>query len=119
MDHVEQALAEAHAAPPMKWPANRTVGRCGDMGPAGDHQMVLHLQNDGDVVLSVTGPGTGSQVNTSTSTVEFCAGGSGGGRSMRTREALIALMVAMEADNAESPRAAWPPARHKPPNVSR
>jgi len=85
------------------------------MGPAGDHQMVLHLQDDGDVVLAVTGTGMGSQVHTST--VEFCAGGAGGGRSMRTREALIALMVAMEADNAESPRAAWPPARHEPPNA--
>ena len=31
--------------------------------------------------------------------VEFCSAGSGGGRSPRTRQALIALMVAIEDDN--------------------
>lgn len=49
------------------------------------------LDGDNDVYLSTTGdPGEG---------VEFCTGGIGGGKSSRTRKALIALMVAMEHRN--------------------
>ena len=92
-DHVAQALAEAHTAPPLKWPAGRDVGRAEDMGQG--HLRVV-LDSDNDVCVAVW---DGQR----SASVEFCNGLGGGGRSMRTRMALIALMVAMEADNAESP----------------
>ncbi|MGE8376550.1 MAG: hypothetical protein ACN6N5_14560, partial [Diaphorobacter nitroreducens] len=40
-------------------------------------------------------------------TIEFCTPGSGGGKSSRTRMALLAVMVAMEADNAADPGRDW------------
>lgn len=110
MDHVEQALAEAHAARPLQWPAHRAVGRQEDMGQG--HLRVL-LDSDNDVCVAVWD-------GQSSASVEFCNGGGGGGRSMRTRAALIDLMRAIEADNAASPAVAWPPsavvAPHDPQN---
>lgn len=101
MDHVEQALAEAHAARPLQWPASRAVGRQEDMGQG--HLRVL-LDSDNDVCVAVW---DGQR----SASVEFCnPGGGGGGRSGRTRTALIELMRAIEADNAASPAVAWPPA---------
>jgi hypothetical protein len=91
----------------IQWPSKKTVGRCGDMGPAGDHQLTVLLQDDGDVVVQVVGTGFGSRV--ASASVEFCAPGAGGGRSARTRMALIGLMCAIEADNEQSPAVAWPP----------
>ena len=91
MDHIEQALAEAHAAPPIQWPVGREAGRAEDMGAG--HIRVL-LDSDNDVCVEVFD-------GKLSASVEFCNGGGGGGRSMRTRMALIALMVAIEADNAE------------------
>lgn len=100
MDHVAQALAEAHSAPPIQWPKNRTVGRQEDMGQG--HLRVL-LDGDNDVVVAVWD-------GQNSASVEFCNGGGGGGRSSRTRAALIELMRAIEADNAATPAVAWPPA---------
>lgn len=93
MDHVAKALAEAHAAPPIQWPVGREAGRAEDMGQG--HLRVL-FDSDNDVCVEVF---NGQRF----ASVEFCNGGGGGGRSMRTRMALIALMVAIEADNAERP----------------
>lgn len=80
------------------WPKAREVARIGDM----DQRVALRVGFDGDndVYLSVTtsDPGGG---------IEFCTPGIGGGKSSRTREALIALMLAMEADNAEDPGRDW------------
>lgn len=99
-DHVAKALAEAHAAKPLQWPASRAVGRQEDMGQG--HLRVL-LDSDNDVCVAVS---DGQRL----ASVEFCnPGGGGGGRSGRTRMALIALMLAIEADNAERPTLAWPP----------
>lgn len=100
MDHVEQALTEAHAAKSLQWPEGRAVGRQEDMGQG--HLRVL-LDSDNDVCVAVWD----GQRSVS---VEFCnPGGGGGGRSGRTREALIELMRAIEADNAATPALAFPP----------
>ena len=99
-DHVAAALAEAHAARPIQWPVGRAVGRNEDMGQG--HLRIL-LDGDNDVCVAVW---DGQR----SASVEFCnPGGGGGGQSSRTRMALIALMVAIEADNAENPARAFPP----------
>lgn len=85
-------------SPAIVWPQARDVGRIGDMSPSAS--LRVGLDNDNDVYLSVWGEDGGGSV-------EFCNGGGGGGHSMRTRLALIALMVAMEADNAERPDRDW------------
>lgn len=91
--------APAAQAAPMAWPAARDVGRYGDMHPL--EHMRVGLDSDNDVYVSVWGEDGGAKV-------EFCnPGGGGGGSSRRTREALIALMVAMEADNADRPDKDW------------
>jgi hypothetical protein len=63
----------------------------------------LDLDSDNDVCIEVW---NGER----SASVEFCNPGGGGGRSSRTRKALIELMRAIEADNLESPAVAWPPA---------
>ncbi|WP_417285089.1 hypothetical protein [Comamonas sp.] len=93
-----QAQADARDAE-ITWPKARDVGRFDDMSP-GD-SIRVGLDSDNDVYVSVCGGG-------GVGSVEFCnPGGSGGGQSSRTRLALIALMVAMEADNAEKPSRDW------------
>ena len=99
MDHVAQALAEAHAAPALTWPATRDIARLEDMSPAG--HLRITLDSDNDVCVEVFDGEHFAQV-------EFCNGGGGGGQSPRTRMALIALMVAMEADSAENRNRAHP-----------
>lgn len=88
----------ARDMPARPWPKARDVGRLGDMSPRA--HLRVGLDSDNDVYVSVADDeGHGS--------VEFCTGSGGGGSSMRTRDALIALMVAMEADNAERPDKDW------------
>ncbi len=82
----------------VEWPAARDVGRMDDMHERG--HLRVGLDRDGDVYVSVWDGDQGASV-------EFCTPGSGGGRSSRTRLALIALMLAMEADNAEHPALDW------------
>jgi hypothetical protein len=90
-----------HDGTPMQWPASRSVGRQEDMGRG---HLRLDLDSDNDVCIEVW---NGER----SASVEFCnPGGGGGGRSSRTRKALIELMRAIEADNLESPAVAWPPA---------
>lgn len=87
------------------WPKNKLVGRMGEMAPRGDMNLAVNLQDDGDVIIECWEVRYGRSQQAA---VEFCTVGPGGGRSPRTREALIALMVAIEADNAETPDRAWP-----------
>lgn len=78
------------------YPKAREVARIGDMSQT--DALRVGLDSDGDVYLSITNPLEG---------VEFCTIGSGGGKSPRTQEALIALMTAMEADNAQDESHDW------------
>jgi hypothetical protein len=82
----------------IAWPKARDVGRLGDMSPTG--HIRVGLDSDNDVYVSLWDTDGGASV-------EFCNGVNGGGKSPRTRAALIALMVAMEADNAECPSRDW------------
>jgi hypothetical protein len=95
---VAQAQGYAPAAPSagLRWPEGRDVARCGDMTPLGDSVLRIVLDSDNDVCVEAWG------------SLEFCNGGGGGGQSPNTRAALIALMAAMEQDNAEKPRMQWP-----------
>lgn len=81
------------AARPAEWPRSKAVARAEDMGP-GCLRVALDDDNDASVVVW-----DGKR----SANVEFCAPGAGGGLSPRTRMALIALMVAIEADNASCP----------------
>ena len=78
----------------IEWPKARDVGRFGDMSP--DAFIRVGLDADNDVYVSICD-------GNSVSDIEFCTPGGGGGRSSRTRMALIALMCAIEADNASHP----------------
>jgi len=92
----------APAAPavdaPIVWPKARDVGRIGDMSPSA--HLRIGLDSDNDVYASIYDEHGGGSI-------EFCTPGAGGGKSSRTRKAMIALMVAMEADNAADPRRDW------------
>lgn len=93
-----QAQADAREAA-ITWPKARDVGRIGDMSAAA--HIRAGLDSDNDVYVSVWDENGGGSI-------EFCnPGGGGGGQSSRTRVALIALMAAMEADNAEKPSRDW------------
>lgn len=89
-----------------KWPKSRETGRMGDMTPKGMSHLRIILDNDSDVVVSVY-----NGEEQAVASVEFCTGMNGGGKSIHTRQALIATMKAMEADNISRPEAAYPPIR--------
>ena len=96
---ADATLADPHPTQqgmeqPIKWPKARDVGRFGDMSP--DGSIRVGLDADNDVYVSICD-------GTSVADIEFCTPGGGGGRSSRTRMALIALMCAIEADNASHP----------------
>lgn len=77
------------------WPTARDVVRPEDMGQA---QLRVMLDGDNDVIVDLWEPGKASV------SAEFCnPGACGGGRSRKTRMALIALMKAIEEDNASNP----------------
>ena len=82
----------------MHWPQERNVARQGEMEPS---SLMVLLEDDGDVELVVFNGTTVRDYKRAA--IQFCAPGAGGGVSPRTREALIALMVAIEADNAATP----------------
>lgn len=77
----------------------RVVKRNEDMSPRG--HLKLLIQDDGDIIVSVY-PEENGLIQMGGS-VEFCAIGSGGGRSIHTIAALRALAEAMELDNKERP----------------
>ncbi|MFA9113240.1 hypothetical protein ACEP6V_21160 [Pseudomonas aeruginosa] len=100
-DDFELLLNDAGIAadePATVWPKSNDVGRYGDMSPLA--HLRVGLDGDNDAYVSVY-DGEGGAV------VEFNMPFSGGGKSPRTREALVALMVAMEMDNAEDPSRNW------------
>jgi hypothetical protein len=107
---IEQALQALSGTPPEpgrpRWPAGNFVGRMGDMAPPGKTHLIVGYDGDMDALLEVWDHETGEGQR---ATIEFCTG-RGGGRSPRTRAALIALMCAIEDDNAAVPSKAWPPA---------
>jgi hypothetical protein len=82
----------------MQWPRERNVARQGEMEPS---SLMVLLEDDGDVELVVFNGTTVRDYKRAT--IQFCAPGAGGGVSPRTREALITLMAAIEADNAATP----------------
>lgn len=76
----------------------KEYSRIEDMSP--DGKLKLFIQNDGDIVVSIYGRNMGEMISAQ---VEFCSTGSGGGRSPKTRDALVDLMRAIEEDNAKRP----------------
>lgn len=81
------------AEPAITRPSGDRAERRDDMSSTG--VLIVGLDADNDVCVSVVGaPDEGYP------TVEFCNAADGGGKSPRTRAALIALMVAMEQDAA-------------------
>ena len=81
--------------PVIVWPEETRVGRREDMSPTGTLEVMF--DNDNNVIVAISKGSTAEDWESAS--VEFC----NGGRSLRTRLALIALMVAIEADNAEYP----------------
>jgi len=73
---------------------NVLIGRRDDMNPNG--RLVMLKQPDGDVCVSIV-------FDDRRASLEFCVPGTGGGRSPRTFHALNQLMLAMQADNCETP----------------
>lgn len=88
---ADQKARQQEAHRPMRWPKERDLFRADDMG---EGQLRVLFDSDNDVIVALWPDGKPSV------SVEFCCPGSGGGKSPRTREALIALMVAMEEDGA-------------------
>lgn len=99
-EQAQKASAQpTQAAKDVQWPKARDVGRYGDMSPSA--HMRVGLDSDNDVYVSVWDENGGGSV-------EFCnPGGGGGGSSTKTRLALLELMCAMEADNAERSDKDW------------
>lgn len=110
---VVRAVAAALTARRRVFPQGQSVGRCGDMAPLGRSHMTVLLDGDCDACVSIWDQETGQG---SLAGIEFCTA-FGGGKSPRTRDALVALMVAMEEDNASSPRGQWPPLATKTPQT--
>lgn len=82
----------------IEWPKARDVGRIGDMSTSASIR--VGLDSDNDVYVSLCD-------ENGVASIEFCCPGAGGGKSSKTRMALIALMVAIEEDNAVDPRRDW------------
>ncbi len=78
----------------------RTIySRPEDMSP--DGTLSLIMQDDGDVIVTCTAWDRLDDRLVSTS-IEFCTG-IGGGRSPKTRAALVELMMAIQQDNGGTP----------------
>lgn len=91
---VNQAGAlrgEPEAVGRVQWPKGRDVRRRSDMDQGSVLQITLDADND--VCVGLWG-------DHGYAGVEFCNAFSGGGKSPRTREALIGVMRAMEEDAA-------------------
>jgi hypothetical protein len=99
----------AQVAEPVAWvwPKGRDVTRLGDMSPPGDTRLRVLFDSDNDVCVEVLQQDL-ARGEFALAAVEFCNGGGGGGQSPKTRKALVALMAAIEEDNADAPHKAWP-----------
>ncbi len=78
---------------------NQFYERREDMSPEG--RLRLLIQEDGDIIVQICGVDPYGEPQYAK--VEFCAPGSGGGRSPATMNALRALILAMENDNKDRP----------------
>ena len=78
----------------------RQCSRREDMSQRGELHILI--QDDGDIIVSCLGVEPNGTLYQE-SHVEFCTPVSGGGRSPKVREALLALMNAIDQDNAENP----------------
>lgn len=83
----------------------RDVGRTGDMAPATQSHMRITLDSENDVCVEVWDNSRGQEARAS---IEFCTS-HGGGKSPKTRAALIAAMEAMVQDNEHAPHGMYPP----------
>lgn len=99
-------IVNAYKRSLREFPQERSVGRMGDMAPPGRSHMTVGFDADSDVCVSIWDQEHAQ--HGALAGIEFCTS-FGGGRSPRTRDALVALMVAMEADNAACPQKQWPP----------
>lgn len=104
---VVQAVMEACRSR-AAYPSANPVGRMGDMAPPGKSHMTVMLDGDSDACVEIWDHETG--IHGSRASIEFCTN-FGGGSSPRTRQALVNLMLAMQADNEADPRKQWPPER--------
>lgn len=82
---------------------DRTASRRDDMTQQA--KLTVMLCDDGDVIIGILNSEAPGGTIIPLASVEFCELGSGGGRSEHTRDALIALIDAIDKDNAERPLA--------------
>jgi hypothetical protein len=88
-----QAALEQPEQEPVAWPKGRDLFLRDDMGKG---QLRVMFDGDNDVIVAIWPHDKPS------ASVEFCNGFNGGGKSLETRKALIALMCAMERDGAHA-----------------
>jgi hypothetical protein len=89
---AQQALEQPEQGP-VAWPKGRDLFLRDDMGKG---QLRVMFDGDNDVIVAIWPHDKPS------ASVEFCNGFNGGGKSLETRKALIALMCAMERDGAHA-----------------
>lgn len=104
IDVIQAVISELEMHTQTK-PVARDVGRTGDMAPATQSHMRVMLDSENDVCVVIwdDSRGQGAMAN-----IEFCTS-HGGGKSPKTRAALIAVMQAMEQDNEQAPHGMYPP----------
>ena len=102
---LARRLHELHCMPTITLPKARDVGRFGDMSP---HRPSARRPGRRQRCTSAWPAKAGASVES------FALEAAGGGASMRTRDALINLMLAIEADNAERPDKDWWARRRNP-----
>lgn len=97
------ALEEDQSAKHAAIPFHQSIGRKEEMSATGC--LTLFRQEDGDIILTAM-DGEGNSA-----TVEFCSLYMGGGKSPRTREALLDLMLAIIEDKRQRPKPGYCPVR--------
>ena len=75
--------------------------RIEDMSP--DGKLGVHIQNDGDVIITMCRYVKDDPEASFDSNLEFCTCSMGGGRSRHTLAALRNLKIAIDMDNKERP----------------
>lgn len=90
---IVPTLEQQPADEPVAFPKGRDLFLRDDMGQG---QLRVMFDGDNDVIVAIW------PYNQPSASVEFCNGFNGGGKSLETRKALIALMCAMERDGAQT-----------------
>lgn len=90
-EHYEMQTRESQ----LQYPVNEVLQRREDMGQG---LLRVTIQEDGDVCLTVVDD------QRRVAAIEFCTPFTGGGRSPKVREALLALAKAIQDENMESPQ---------------